>query len=229
MAEFDAMSDVDQARAVSKFQMEWLIEASEKAPIKKALDMGFGCGFSAAAMVKGGCTVTSINYEAATVQRRVEAELRYERLCGHQPMIIEAATEHALPRLQDERKKFGLIFIDAGHRLDDVFIDVHYSKYLCAPGGILALDDVWYGAVKTVALWLTSNMGHIWKPHQILDNTASWTRTSADVSDWLTSDVPHRWHAGPPNQFKVITDNDVDFSPEEAADLGFELWRSKSH
>jgi predicted O-methyltransferase YrrM len=155
MVEFHQMKEFDQLRAVTKEQMEWLTEVAERVPCKDALDLGFGCGFSAVAMVRGGCSVTCVNNEPANVLRRIEAEQRYERMCGQPPAIIEASTDSALPRLRDEGRKFGLIFVDAGHRLDDVFIDVHYVKELCVPGGILALDDAYYGARSE--LWQTGS------------------------------------------------------------------------
>lgn len=229
MAEFHQMKEFDQLRAVTKKQMEWLTEVAERVPFKYALDLGFGCGFSAVAMVRGGCSVTCVNNEPANVPRRIEAEQRYERMCGQPPAIIEAATDSALPRLRDEGRKFGLIFVDAGHRLDDVFIDVHYAKELCVPGGILALDDTYYGAIRTVANWVISNLGHVWKPYQILGNTISWKRTEIKGDD---SRLPltYRTHTGPPVRFEVATENADEFllypAQIEVAEHGFETWKS---
>jgi hypothetical protein len=85
LSEFDAMGNFDQLCAVTKEQMAWLGEVSENAPVREALDLGFGCGFSAIAIERGGCGVTCINNEAPTVPRRIEAEQRYERICGRRP------------------------------------------------------------------------------------------------------------------------------------------------
>lgn len=200
-AEFHRMEDFDQAQTITKEQMAWLTEVAHSVPLKEALDLGFGCSFSAVAMVRGGCAVTCINNEAPSVPRRVEAEQRYERMCGAPPTIITASTDRALPRLCDEGRRFGLIFIDAGHRVDDVFIDVHYAKDLCVPGGVLALDDTYYGAIRTVANWVMSNLGHIWEPHQILGNTIAWRRTEIPRDD-ATMGLSHRTHSGPPIAFE---------------------------
>src|SRR6266850_576248 len=108
--EFHHMKEFDQLRAVTKEQMNWLTDVAEHIPFKHALDLGFGCGFSAVAMVRGGCSVTCVNNEARNVARRLEAEQRYERMCGRPPTIIEASTDSALPKLRDEGRKFGLIF-----------------------------------------------------------------------------------------------------------------------
>ena len=229
MVEFNQMKEFDQLRAVNKEQMEWLTEVAERVPSKYALDLGFGCGFSAVAMVRGGCSVTCVNNEAANVPRRIEAEQRYERMCGRSPTIIEASTDSALPRLRDEGRKFGLIFVDAGHRLDDVFIDVHYAKDLCVPGGILGLDDTYYGAIRTVANWIISNLGHVWKPYQILRNTISWKRTEIEGDDSRLQ-LTHRTHTGPPMRFEIATENGAEFARRdrigiEAAEHGFETWK----
>jgi predicted O-methyltransferase YrrM len=230
MVEFDQMKAFDQLRATSKEQMEWLTEVAGKVACKQALDLGFGCGFSAAAMLRGGCRVTCVNNEAATVPRRVEAEQRYERMCGEPPTIVEESTDSTLPRLRDEGRKFGLIFVDAGHRVDDVFIDVHYAKDLCVPGGILGLDDTYYGAIRTVANWVITNLGHVWKPYQILRNTISWKRTEIEGDDSKLK-LTHRTHSGPPKRFEVATENAEEFlfypGPIEAAEHGFETWTPK--
>ena len=230
IAEFNQMKEFDQLRAISKEQMEWLAEVAGRVSCKYALDLGFGCGFSAAAMVRGGCTVTCVSNEPANVARRIEAEQRYERMCGQPPIIIEASTDSALPRLRDQGRKFGLIFVDAGHRVDDVFIDVHYAKDLCVPGGILALDDTYYGAIRTVANWVISNLGHIWSPYQILGNTISWKRTEVEGDDSRLG-LAHRSHPGPPKRFEIATENGGEFllypGQTDAAKQGFEIWKTK--
>jgi predicted O-methyltransferase YrrM len=230
MDEFHRMPEADQRRAINKAQMEYLIECAGIAPRKEALDLGFGTGFSSVSMAMGGCSVTAVNYEAATVPRRVEAEQRYKRMCGRPPVVVEAATDRALPRLLDQGRKFGLIFIDAGHRVDDVFIDVHYSKSLCVPGGILVLDDTYYAAIRVVCEWVMTNLGHIWEPYHVLKNSISWKRTDADEVDW-TKGIVHRSQPGPPKSFDVPTENAAEFlfypGPERRAELGFELWQPK--
>lgn len=227
VAEFDQMGPRDQLRAISKAQIEWLAGVAESVPSKYALDLGFGCGMSAIAMAMGGCNVTSINYEPANTPRRVEAEKRYTRVCLREPTIIEAPTDRALSRLRDEGREFGLIFVDAGHRFDDVFVDVHHSKYLCVPGGVLALDDTYYGPIRTVANWIISNLGHIWEPYQILENTISWKRTAAPVDDWM-QDITHRRHDGPAKPFEVAGENADQYlyypSETEATKYGFTVW-----
>jgi hypothetical protein len=128
-----------------------------------------------------------------------------------------------LPKLCDEGRRFGLIFVDAGHRVDDVFVDVHYAKDLCAPGGVLALDDTYHGAIRTVANWITSNLGHIWKPYQILRNTMSWTRTEI-VGDDSQTGLTHRSHSGPPIAFESATENGEEFLLYPGSNHGFHPW-----
>ena len=67
MVEFNQMKEFDQLRAVTREQMAWLTEVAGKVACKQALDLGFGCGFSAVVMLRGGCCVTCVNNEAAKV------------------------------------------------------------------------------------------------------------------------------------------------------------------
>lgn len=224
MAEFHGMDEPDQRRTITKEQMAWLTEVARLVPIKDALDLGFGCSFAAVAMVRGGCAVTCVNNEDPTVPRRVQAEQRYERMCGEPPTILTARTDSALPRLCDAGQRFGLIFVDAGHRVDDVFIDIHYATRLCVPGGILALDDTYYGAIRTVVNWVTSNLGHLWAPYQMLRNTISWTRTEADAND-SASGLAHRTHAGPPLAFESAAENGERFLLYPGTKHGFQVWK----
>jgi 2-polyprenyl-3-methyl-5-hydroxy-6-metoxy-1,4-benzoquinol methylase len=100
MAEFHQMGDFDRLRAITKEQMLWLTEVAENVPLKEALDLGFGCGFSSVAMARGGCAVTGVNNEAPNVARRIEAAQRW----------YDSDDYQAAKRL---RERFGLIIFAA--------------------------------------------------------------------------------------------------------------------
>lgn len=163
VAEFHRMADLDRLRAITEQQMAWLTEVAGSVPLKEALDLGFGCSFSAVAMVRGGCSFTCVNNEA--------------------------------PRV---------------------------------PGGVLALDDSYYGGICSVVNWVMSNLGHIWKPHHILGNTISWKRTDVDGNDAKTG-LAHRTHAGPPIGFEIATENADEFILYPGPNQGFELWKPQAH
>ena len=84
------------------------------------------------------------------------------------------------------------------------------------------------GAIRTVANWVISKVGHIWKPYQILGNTISWKRTEIEGDDSRLG-LDHRGHTGPPERFEVATENASEFllypGAIEAAKHGFETWK----
>ena len=90
------------------------------------------------------------------------------------------------PGLRDEGKKFGVeYFVDAGHGVDNVFIDVHYAKDFCA-----CPVESWRSTIPITVQsewWRTGsfqrNLGHVWKPYQILKNTISWIRSDLKGDD----------------------------------------------
>lgn len=221
----------DQARAINESQMRWLAEVCENLPIERCLDLGLGTGFSSICMAKAGCEIVSVNNEAIETPRRIEALERYRKLCGDTPTVLNGNTDQVLPALVRDHQQFGLIFIDAGHRFDQIFVDVHYSAQLCVPGGILALDDTYYGAIMSVVNWINTNMAHLWEPLEILENTISWRRTSLD-RDCESAELLHRCQPGPPNAFVIVDDNTYETMHEPCGDqaeaMGFRYWKSST-
>ena len=65
--------------------------------------------------------------------------------------LIELKSEFALPRLlQEQEGPFDFIFIDGWHTFDHTLLDCFYATRLLRVGGILAIDDVNYPAIKRV-------------------------------------------------------------------------------
>jgi hypothetical protein len=46
-----------------------------------------------------------------------------------------------LPRLLGEGARFGVIYIDGSHLVEDVFVDAYYATRLLNEGGVIAFDD----------------------------------------------------------------------------------------
>ena len=55
--------------------------------------------------------------------------------------IYQKISQHQLPELVQQNKKYDFIYIDASHRSDDTFVDAYYAHQLLNPGGMLIFDD----------------------------------------------------------------------------------------
>lgn len=64
-----------------------------------------------------------------------------------------------LPRLVDQRSRFGLIYIDGSHLFENVFVDAYYSLRLLSDGGVVAFDDCGDANIQKVIRFLRANCG----------------------------------------------------------------------
>jgi predicted O-methyltransferase YrrM len=74
------------------------------------------------------------NVEAAAVADRVER--------------IKGASQLVLPQLVQAGRKFDFIYVDGSHEAFDVYNDLLFSFILLEKGGVIAIDDVFYGLKK---------------------------------------------------------------------------------
>jgi predicted O-methyltransferase YrrM len=70
-------------------------------------------------------------------------------------------SDRTLPKLLDQARQFGLVYIDGSHLFEDVFIDCHYVAQLLAPNGIVVFDDSSDPHVAKVIRFIAGNMCHV--------------------------------------------------------------------
>lgn len=203
---------------IKEKQVKWLADKASCFPHGDALDLGFGCGFSAISMSLGG----NMHVEAVTIERPGNSRLdraiaRTNILCpGGVTFLCGRRSDQYMPSAISQGRMFDIMFVDAGHLFDDVFIDVHFSKSIVRPGGLLILDDTHFAPIRTVANWLNTNMNHFWEPFEITENTVSWRRTDRDAFD--ETGVPHRDGRQEQNPFSVETENNAKYQTQPNLD-----------
>jgi hypothetical protein len=90
----------------------------------------------------------------------------------------------ALVRLEEEGQEFQFIFIDGNHRFDDVLVDFTLAASICAPGGIIVMDDMWMPAVRTAAAWVRTNRQDFRPVTTPAKNIAQFERVGTDERKW---------------------------------------------
>ena len=55
--------------------------------------------------------------------------------------IHRGYSQHILPVLVEEERKYDVIYIDASHEADDTFVDAYYAHQMLNVGGLLIFDD----------------------------------------------------------------------------------------
>jgi len=74
--------------------------------------------------------------------------------------FIDKTSDLALPRLLEQGRRFGLIYVDGSHWFEDVFIDCHYSNHLLELGGVVLFDDSSDPNIAQVLRFIRRNMGY---------------------------------------------------------------------
>jgi SAM-dependent methyltransferase len=55
--------------------------------------------------------------------------------------IHRGYSQHVLPTLVEQNKKYDFIYIDASHRSDDTYVDAYFAHKMLNPDGIIIFDD----------------------------------------------------------------------------------------
>jgi len=71
----------------------------------------------------------------------------------------EEESQIVFPRLLSEGREFDLVFLDANHRFEGVFVDLFYAGRLLRDGGIVFVDDVQLPGVRRAVDFFVANLG----------------------------------------------------------------------
>jgi predicted O-methyltransferase YrrM len=71
--------------------------------------------------------------------------------------LIEDKSDRAAIDLVRENRLFDLIFVDGGHRFDDVLVDFYLYAPLCSIGGHIIFDDLWMPSIQAVVAYVRAN------------------------------------------------------------------------
>lgn len=161
-----SIAEDDRVTALEPRKMLYLLELGLTRRPAAVLEIGLGWGFSGAGIQHLGCVQRHVIVELDTGSARALQGERNVRAITSRPESLEFCwgdSHSVLPRLCAAGERFDLVFIDGGHRYDDVFVDFHFSRRLVAPGGAIVLDDIWLPSVRTVVSWIETNLADQWE------------------------------------------------------------------
>jgi len=150
--EWDTYSSVKTKEA--SFIYEFLLKNN----IRKTLETGFAFGKSAAHIM------------AATKTKHVAIDPfqdKYERMgiknieklnLTENLEFYEDYSHNVLPRLLQENRRFGFIFIDGDHKFDGIFLDYYYADLLIEDGGYILFHDSWLRSSRLVTNFIRTNL-----------------------------------------------------------------------
>ena len=99
---------------------------------------------------------------------------------------IKKPSEIGLALLLEKRGpgSAGLIFIDGGHRFENVMADFVLADLLCCVGGYIVLDDAWFPAIESVVNYVKANRPDYAVAHLAVKNCTVLKRLDHDRREW---------------------------------------------
>jgi len=141
----------------------WLYGFCRELQPEATLEIGLGYGFStmfimAALYANGTGHHTAIDpFQFATFNGIGEVRARGAMALGVDFDFIDQRSDRACIDLARSSRMFDLIFIDGGHKFDDVLVDFTLCAPLCRIGGYIILDDTWMGSIRSVVSFIRRN------------------------------------------------------------------------
>ncbi|MDQ3014921.1 MAG: class I SAM-dependent methyltransferase [bacterium] len=123
----------------------------------KTLEVGFAYGYSAAYII-WATDSKHIVIDPFQKDYQYLGIKNLEALGFQDKYELKAELSHlALPVLLKEGTRFQFVFIDGGHRFDEIFIDWYYSDLLLEKEGYIMFHDSWMRSTQMVAQFIRTN------------------------------------------------------------------------
>ena len=131
----------DRGTSIGKEQGEFIYEFLTKNNLKKTLEVGLAYECSTAYII----SATKSPHIAIDPYGEIYDNLGLKNLkkLGLDRFLIHknAPSHIALPNLLQEDVHLEFVFIDGGHKFDEIFIDWYYSDLLLEKNGYVLFDD----------------------------------------------------------------------------------------
>lgn len=125
--------------------------------LTRTLEIGFAYGYSAAYILdatKAHHVVIDPNQDEYSYLGPANiGTLGWSSKLEHRPH----PSHKALPELLNEGRRFQFVFIDGGHKFDDIFVDWFYSDLLLEVDGFVLFHDAWMRSTQIVAEFVRTN------------------------------------------------------------------------
>lgn len=150
--------ETDSATPVTRVQGQALHELIVAHGLKRTLEIGLGYGVSAAYIMAATCSrhIAIDPYQEKYGNRGI-ANLRRLGFDSRLELIAEPS-QLAMPRLVVAgATPVDLVFIDGGHKLDEVFVDWYFSDLVLDEGGLIVLDDAVLRPIARLGAFVRTN------------------------------------------------------------------------
>ncbi len=178
---------MDTVTRISPQQGGLLYELARRPEVLRTLEIGFAYGFSTVFLLEGlvgkeGASHCAIDPFERGMWNGIG--LRAVRALGFENFRwAEDSSIHELSRLVKAGERFDLVYIDGGHRFDDILVDFYLSDQVLNVGGFLIMDDMYLASTRLVDRFIATNRAYT-KVTQPVANAAVYRKAADDQRNW---------------------------------------------
>lgn len=200
--------ELDKLTRISESQGVWMYQTCRRLKPRRSLEIGLAYGFSTI-YILAAIAQTGLGHHTALDPFQNDCwhgvGALHAKYLGMERcfQMLEEFSVTALTRFASYKDQFEFIYIDGGHRFDQVLIDFTLAAEVCPTGGNIVLDDIWMPSVRTVVSWIRSNRKDFREIRTPIDNIAQFERVGQDTRAWdhfvqfPTSKSVTRWSSLP--------------------------------
>jgi predicted O-methyltransferase YrrM len=170
--------------SITPGQGQYIYSFLKKNALERTLEIGFAYGYSTACIMRatGSPHVVIDPYQEEYGNLGIFniGALGFADRLTHYQEVSHAA----LPRMLAEGKTFQFVFVDGGHKFDDIFIDWYYSDLLLEPGGYIIFHDAHMRSTQVVAEFIRKNRSDYREHLTPVDNLFLFQKTGTDTRPW---------------------------------------------
>jgi predicted O-methyltransferase YrrM len=180
---------LDHMTRISEPQGLWMFDTVLGLRPSRSLEVGLAYGFSTvyilAAMAQaGGGHHTALDPFQMTHWHGIGARQAQEVGMEQSFQLLQEYSFAALADFRSRQQMFEFIYIDGGHRFDEVLLDFTLAAQICPSGGHIILDDMWMPSVRTTVSWIRCNRRDFREVATPVANIAHFERVGDDDRAW---------------------------------------------
>jgi predicted O-methyltransferase YrrM len=151
--------------SISRAEGEFIQSLILKHRPQQTLEVGMAYGVSSmficdALAQVGGRQHTVIDYTEIDGYRSIGLSNVKAAGFDHLLEFFGLRSDEALPRLADDGRRIDFALIDGWHTFDYALVDFYYIDKMLNPGGIVALDDADWPAIRKLCRYIATNLNY---------------------------------------------------------------------
>lgn len=174
----------DRLTSIRKEEAEFVYNFLKERKFRKTLETGFAYGCSTAYII----AATQNEHIAIDPYQDKYNNLGLKNIekLGFTEYLrfIKELSHEALPKLLNEGVRVDFVFIDGGHKYDEIFIDWYYADLLLNQEGYIFFDDSWLPSTRMVAAFIDTNRMDYQRIETPIENLVAFQKVGKDDRGW---------------------------------------------